>query len=133
MLAGLCVCAIGASVLELLFVPFYVGSVLLPVVVPAAVVGNVLLPGLGYRLMGRTLGGVLPFLSWLVPLLVLSLTPRSEGDVIVLAEQGQEWTFYGVLLLGTAAALATVNRLSAPARRAARRPPTAPGRGRLSR
>jgi hypothetical protein len=119
--AALCVCAVVLSVLELLFVPFYVGRLIFPIAVPVAIAGNIALPRLGIGLLGRAAGGVLPFLAWLIPLLVLALTPRAEGDVIVLAVTAQEWTFYGVLILGCVAGMVTISR-SSPRRVPAVRP-----------
>jgi hypothetical protein len=123
--AALCGCAVLLAVIEVLFVPYYLGSTIFPVVVPVAVLGNVVLPRLGVDLVGRPAGGVLPFLAWLAPVLVLALTPRSEGDVIVLAVSGQEWTFYGVLVFGCVAGMITIARRS-PRRAPMPRPPRRP-------
>lgn len=123
----LCVSAALSAGLEVLFIPLYVGSVLVPVVVLAAIVVNIVLPGWGYRAVSSLGGGLAPLLCWLVLVLVLTLYPRAEGDVLVLGGGGQVWTFYGVVLLGSAAGFTTIARQSAAA---APRPgrPSAPPR-----
>jgi hypothetical protein len=119
----LCGCAVFSALLELLFIPLYVGSVLVPVTVVAALASNILLPRWGYAAVGRLSGAVLPVLCWLVPLLALTVYQRPEGDVLVLAGQGQQWAFYGVLLVGAVAGFATVIVSERPMPRT---PPTAP-------
>jgi hypothetical protein len=99
-LVVLCAAAVLAGLLELLFVPLYLGSVLFPVSILAAVLGNALWPRLGHALVRSGAGAFLPLVAWLVPVLGLSLVGRPEGDVIVLGGNGQELTFYAVLLLG---------------------------------
>jgi hypothetical protein len=51
----------------------------------------------------RPAGSAAPFLCWLVPVLVLALLPRPEGDVLVAGSGGQQYAFYGVLLGGCVA------------------------------
>ncbi len=109
-------CAVLAGVLEVLFIPLYVGSVLVPVVIVFAILGNVLLPLGAHSVVRATGAAVLPFVSWLVPVLVLPLFPRSDGDVLVLGGGAQQWTFYGVVLLGCAAGFGTIVRVTSPAR-----------------
>jgi hypothetical protein len=116
MLVVLCVAAVFSGVLEVLFVPLYVGSVLVPVVVLFAVVGNLLLPRLGRTLVPSGAGAMAPFLCWLLPVLVLALIARPEGDVLVQGGGGQQWTFWGLLLGGCAAGFATVITTAPPPR-----------------
>jgi hypothetical protein len=115
MLVVLCAAAVLSGVLEVLFIPLYVGSVLLPVVVPLAIGGNLLLPRLGRTLVPTGAGAFAPFLAWLVPVLILALFPRPEGDVLVPGGGGQQWAFYGVLLGGCVAGCASAV-LGAPVR-----------------
>jgi hypothetical protein len=127
--ALLCACAVLSALLELLFVgQFYIGTMIVPVVVIVAIVGNVLLPVWGFRIVHRISGAVLPVLSWLIPILVLSMYTRPEGDLFVIAEFHQQWVFYGLLLLGAGAGFATVVVLSGGAapRRPRTQPPAAP-------
>jgi hypothetical protein len=106
--ALLCGCAVISALLELLFVPLYVGSVLVPVVVVAALVGNVVLPRWGFAATGRAAGAVLPVLCWLVVVLGLTMYQRPEGDIFVLGGNAQQWAFYALLLVGAAAGFATI-------------------------
>lgn len=107
--AFLCGAAALSAMLELAFLSeFYAGTVIIPVTIVAAMVGNVLLPMLGLRALGRTAGAVLPLLCWLIPVLVLTMYNRPEGDLFVIAEYQQQYAFYGLLLGGSAAGLATV-------------------------
>jgi hypothetical protein len=57
-----------------------------------------------------------PFLCWLLPVLVLALLPRPEGDVVVQGGGGQQWAFYGLLLGGCVAGFATVVLTGPPPR-----------------
>jgi hypothetical protein len=126
MLIVLCVGAALSGVLEVLFVPLYVGSVLVPVVVPLAIAGNLLLPRLGRALVPTGAGTLAPVLSWLAPVLVLALFPRREGDVLVPGGGGPQWTFYGLLLGGCVAGFTSLVLSSPPP--AARRGRAAPTR-----
>lgn len=107
--AAVLVCASGvlSAALELFFVPVYLGSVLAPFTVAAALLGGIALPLLG-RAAAGTAGSMLPVLFWLVTLVGLALVPRPEGDVLVLGGNGQEYVFYAVLLVGAAAGFGTV-------------------------
>lgn len=116
MLVVLCAAALLSGILEVLFVPLYVGSVLVPIVIVFAVAGNLLLPRLGRVLVASGAGSLVPFLSWLVPVLGLTLFPRPEGDVLVPGGNGQQWTFYGVLLGGCLAGFASTLGLLPPIR-----------------
>jgi hypothetical protein len=129
--ALLCGCAFLSALLELLFLgQFYVGTFLVPVVVVAAIVGNIVLPLWGSRIVHTVGGAVWPVLAWLVPILVLTMYTRPEGDLFVIAEYEQQWVFYALLLLGAGAGFATVvsvsgrgNRLRRPGPPAARPTP----------
>lgn len=105
----ICCCAALAALLELLLVPLYAGSVLVPVAVPLAVASNVALPRLAYGLVPRIGAALLPFLSWLLVVGVVGLMPRAEGDVILPGEPTSVvLTSYGVLLAGALAGTVTV-------------------------
>ena len=108
MLVVLCAAAVLSGVLEVLFVPLYVGSVILPIVALFAVAGNVLLPVLGRILVATEAGALAPLICWLLPVLGLSLIARPEGDVLVAGEGGQQYVFYAVLFGGCLAGVLTV-------------------------
>jgi hypothetical protein len=107
-----CLSAVLSGLLEVLFVPWYVGSTLVPVAAIAAVLGNVALPALAAAATGRAGAGIGALACWFFPVVVLTMYLRPEGDVIVLAQHDQEYTFYGLLLGGTVAGIATVAVLS---------------------
>jgi hypothetical protein len=107
--ALLCACAVLSALLELLFIgQFYVGTVIIPLVIIAGLAGNVLLPVWGLRIVHTASGAVLPVVCWLIPILALTMYNRPEGDVMVLGLYGQQWGFYGLLLIGAGAGFATI-------------------------
>ncbi len=107
-----CLSAVLFGVLDVLFVPLYVGANLIPVAAAGAVVGNIALPALAARGAARIGAGVVALVCWFVPVVVLTMYVRPEGDVIVLAENDQEYSFYGLLLGGVVAGIATLAVLS---------------------
>ena len=106
-----------AALLEVLFLAeFYVGKVIVPVVIIAAVVGNVVLPRLGREVLGSAKGAVLPVVLWLIVILVPTMYNRPEGDLFVLGVYGQQYAYYGLLFAGAIAGFGTVVVLSTPKR-----------------
>jgi hypothetical protein len=112
--AMLCGCSVLAAILELMFIPLYAGSVLVPVAVAGAVVGNVVLPRLVWGLVPSTRAAGLPLLAWLLVMLAVVVLPRPEGDVL-LPGGSMTWVTYGVLLGGALAGAVTLVVLSNPA------------------
>ena len=107
------VAAAALAVLECFLVPLRVGTVPLPVCVPLAMVGNVLLARLAGQLTGRPVLGVLPPVLWLAVVLALS-APRPEGDLIVPGTlTGLVFLFAGVVT-GAYGAASTVTRQRNP-------------------
>jgi hypothetical protein len=129
--ALLCGAAVLNALLNVAFLAeFYVGTVIVPLTILAAVVGNVLMPWLGLRAVGRMAGAILPLVCWLIPTLILTMYNRPEGDLFVIAEYQQQYAFYGLLIGGATAGFATVvvlggtpsgrrHRPAAPAKRPA--------------
>jgi hypothetical protein len=76
------VAAVALAVLECFLVPLRIGSVPVPIVVPLAMAGNILLARLAGRWTGSVAGAAVPPVLWLVVVVVLAL-PRAEGDLIV--------------------------------------------------
>lgn len=113
----LCGCAVLAALLEVLFVPLYSGPVLVPIVVIFAIAGNIVLPRLARGLVDTALAAVLPFLSWLIVVVVLGMVPRPEGDVILPGGGAVEWVAYGVLFGGAVAGTVTSVLANAKGRR----------------
>ena len=106
LLAGL-VTGLLAGVVDVMFVPLYVGSTPLYLAVLITVVGNVVLPLVGIAASGRTVGGVMPLLGWLAVVVVLS-TSRPEGDVLLPGGTSLQYVTYGMLLGGVLAGIVTV-------------------------
>ncbi len=106
-LAVLCLAGGLSGLLECLLVPLYAGSVPLPVAVPAALLGNAVLPRLGRRLVPSTLGAALPLLVWLAVVVVFGVLTRPEGDVI-LPGGSLQWVTYAMVLGGVLVGTATV-------------------------
>jgi hypothetical protein len=104
-----------AGLLEVLLVPLYVGSVILPVAVLFAVVGNVALPRLARVLVPRTLAAGAPFGAWLLVVVLFGVVTRPEGDVILPGSPSSvEFVTYGVLLGGTLAGTVTLVMAAPP-------------------
>ena len=74
--------AVELAVVEAFLVPLRVGTVPLPVCVPLAMAGNIVLAKLAARQTGSIAWGVAPPVLWLLVVIVLSL-PRAEGDLVV--------------------------------------------------
>ena len=111
--------AAALAMIECFLVPLRIGTVPLPLCVPLAVAGNVVLARLAGGLTGRPLAGVLPPALWLVVVLVLA-APRAEGDLIVPGTlTGLVFLFAGAVA-GAYGAATTVTR---------RRNPTIAARG----
>jgi hypothetical protein len=104
----LCLAAIVAAALELFLVPLRDGTAMVPVSVLFAAVGNVALPRLGRAFADRTGAMVAPFVAWLVPMVLLALTARPEGDVVIPGGGDEQWVYYLALLAGGIAGMVTV-------------------------
>jgi hypothetical protein len=76
------VLAVGLTLVEAFLVPLRVGTVPLPVCVPLAVVGNIVLAKLAARQTGSIGWAAVPPVLWLLVVIVLAM-PRAEGDLVV--------------------------------------------------
>lgn len=92
--------------IEVLLTPLRWGTVLVPVSVLLAVLGNVVLVGLARHGLGSNRIGLGVLAAWIVPVFVIGLLPRPEGDVIVPGGGGEQWVYFGTLFVGAAAGLA---------------------------
>jgi hypothetical protein len=107
--ALICGSAVLSALLELMFLSrWYVGTVLVPVVILVAIVGNLGLPRWGFSVLGSVKGAVLPVVLWLLVIMVLALYNRPEGDILVLGNQGQSAGFYGLFFAGAIAGFVTI-------------------------
>lgn len=108
-------CGAVSALLEALLVPLYAGTVIVPVAVVLALVGNVALPRLARQLVPTTFAALLPFLAWLVVMIGFGMITRPQGDVILPGSpQAVEFVVYGVLLGGAVAGTITVVVSSPP-------------------
>ena len=105
--------AAALAVLESFLVPLRLGTVPLPVCVPLAVVGNVVLARLAGGLTGRPVLGVLPPVVWLAVVLALSV-PRAEGDLVVPGTLTGLVFLFGGTVAGAYGAASTVTRRTNP-------------------
>ena len=104
------VVAVWLTLVEVFWLPWRVGGVPVPVSLPAAVVGNVLLVEGARRLSGSRLVAVLPAVVWLV-IAVAATMRRPEGDLLLTGGDAITSTInLGFLLLGVVAAAFAVGR-----------------------
>ncbi len=95
--------AVLAALVAVLLTPLYWGSVLVPLAVVLAVAVNIALPMLVRRLGLSPLAAALPYLLWLLTVVLLG-SSRPEGDVLLPAGNGaQPWVTYGMLAGGALA------------------------------
>jgi hypothetical protein len=98
------------TLVEVFWLPWRVGGVPVPVSLPAAVVGNLLLVEGARRLSGSRLVAVLPAVVWLV-IAVAATVRRPEGDLLLTGGDAVTSTIsLGFLLLGVVAAAFAVGR-----------------------
>jgi hypothetical protein len=109
-----CLAALLAGVLEIVLVPLRSGTTLVPVSVLGALVGNVVFPRMGRALIVRTAAMTVPFVAWLVPIVVSVLVVRPEGDVLIPGGGGEQWVFYATLLCGGLAGMVTIVSAAPP-------------------
>jgi len=107
------VAAAALAVLECFLVPLRIGTVPLPVCVPLAIAGNVVLARLAGELTGRPLLGLLPPVLWLAVVLMLA-APRAEGDVIVPGTLTGLVFLFGGSVAGAYGAASTATRRKNP-------------------
>ena len=111
-LVELAACAIASALVETMLVPLRWGTVIVPLSVLLAVVSNVALPVLAWRLRAIAVFAVVPVVVWLMTTLYLSQS-RPEGDVLLPGGRtGVKYVAYGYLLAGFAAGLLSVLALA---------------------
>jgi hypothetical protein len=118
------------AAVEVFWLPLRIGGVPVPVSVPAAVVGNLLLVGAARRLSGSRAVAVLPAVVWLV-VAVGGAVRRPEGDLLITGGDGATQVVnLAFLLLGVVSAAFAVGRvLGEPARRPVSRAAAGGGSG----
>jgi hypothetical protein len=115
---GLAAVLVGTwlALVEVFWLPLRVGGVLVPVSVVAAVVGNLVLVNLAYRLSRSRVVAVLPALAWLAVALG-SARRRPEGDLVIVGTGALGYVGLSFLLVGVLAAAFAVGRVLASPRR----------------
>jgi hypothetical protein len=99
------------ALVEVFWLPLRVGGVPVPISVPAAVAGNLLLVGAARQLSGSRLVAVLPAAVWLV-VAVGGAMRRPEGDLLITGGDGvTQLVNLGFLLLGVVSAAFGVGRV----------------------
>jgi hypothetical protein len=113
--ALLTLCGAFAALLEALLVPLYAGSVVFPVAIVMALVGNVALPRLARSLVPSTPAALAPFAAWLIVMIGFGVLSRPEGDVILPGSPAAaQFVTYAVLLGGALTGTITMVALSPP-------------------
>ena len=116
--------AVLAAIVKALLTPLYWGQVLVPLAVVVAIATNIALPILVRQLGMSPIGSALPYLLWLLTVIVLA-SSRPEGDVLLPGgTAAQQAVTYGMLGGGALAGGITVARQLMP------RPPSAAATGR---
>ena len=113
------------ALVEVLWLPLRVGTVLLPVSLVAAVVGNLVLVQGVHRLSDSRVIAVLPAVTWIVVAVAASYR-RPEGDLLVPAAGDLGLLGLLFLLSGVVAAAVAVGRVLAAPRRPDDRPVSSP-------
>ena len=103
------------ALVQVFWLPFRLGGVLVPLSVPAAVVGNVLLVRAAWQLTGSRVVAVLPAVVWLA-VAVAAMSRRPEGDLLITSGGAGGLVNLAFLLLGVLAAALSVGRaMTSPA------------------
>jgi hypothetical protein len=87
--------ALFTAVFELFYAPLAIGTVPLPVTIPAALVTNVALVWFAYQATGKKLFALVPGVLWMVVMVVASAR-TSEGDLVLSGWAGLLTLFAGV-------------------------------------
>jgi len=121
----LVVCATSflAGIVEVLLVPLYSGTVILPITVLLGVATTYGFPKLGYWLTTTISGGLLPLVTWFVATLGLAFIGRPEADVVVEGGNAQQWVLFALIVAGAVVGFATVVRVSGAAAQVRTAPP----------
>jgi len=110
-----CATAFLAGLVEVLLVPLYSGTVIIPVTVVLGMVTTYALPRLGFWLTGTVGGGLLPLVAWFVATLGLSFVGRPEADVVVEGGNAQQWVLFALIVVGAVVGFATIVRVTGAA------------------
>jgi hypothetical protein len=122
-------CAVGvlSGVIEVLLIPLYIGSVIFPITVLIAIIGNVLLPHLVHSLVDWKWAISAPFVGWLLAVIALSYFNNSSGTVLVPGYGQGQYVGLALFFIGTLAGfIGVVRELGRLKARTATAPATTP-------
>jgi hypothetical protein len=100
------------ALVEVFWLPLRIGGLLVPLSIPAAVLGNLLLVGAAHRLSGSKAVAVLPAVTWLV-VAVGAMIRRPEGDLVMTGGGALGTINLAFLLFGVLAAAFAAGRVLA--------------------
>ena len=109
------------TLVEILWLPLRIGGVLVPISVPAAVVGNLVLVAGAYRVSRSRVVAALPAVVW-IALVLLASQQRPEGDLLIVGGGALGTVGLAFLLLGVVSAVLAVARVISGPRRRRRAP-----------
>jgi hypothetical protein len=117
------------ALVEVFWLPLRVAGFPLPLSIPAAVVGNLMLTGFALRASGSRLVAALPAVTWLV-VVVAAMGRRPEGDLVITGGGAAGVVSLAFLVLGVLAAAFAVGRMLGGVPPAPVRPEPEPAAGR---
>ena len=115
---GLAAAAVAGwlALVEVFWLPFRLGGLVVPLSVLAAVVGNVLLVRTALRVSGSRLVAALPALVWLA-VVIAAMSRRPEGDLVMTSGGATGVVNLAFLMLGVLAAAFSVGQAVGTPRR----------------
>jgi hypothetical protein len=127
-----CLIGVLSGLIEVLLIPFYVGSYVFPITVVIAVVVNIALPRLVAIMMDWLWAVALPVLCWVATVIALGFTNTGSGSVLVPGYGQGQYVSLGLFFGGILAAFVSVIRergrlLDAERVRTGARGPSRPG------
>ena len=105
-------CAALAATIEVLLIPFRIGTVLVPLCVLLGAATNIALPLLVRQIVASALAATAPVVGWFATVAILAGS-RPEGDVLVpggARYQSLSYVFVALALAGIAAGVTTILR-----------------------
>jgi uncharacterized membrane protein YgcG len=127
-----CLVGVLSGLIEVLLIPFYVGSYVFPITVVIAIVLNVALPRLVATMVDWLWAVALPAICWVLTVIVLGFTNTGSGSVLVPGYGQGQYVSLGLFFGGILAAFVSVIRerarlLDAERERAGASRPSSPG------
>jgi hypothetical protein len=121
-----CLVSILSALVEVLLVPLYIGSIIFPLTLLLAAVGNIALPRLVSVLHDSGIAIALPSILWVTTVFGIGTVNTSGGDVLVPGGGNDQYVSLGLLFGGTLACVIGTVRANGKRPRALRPPIAAP-------